>query len=320
MNAIQYLQAQLAVLRLDTKYTAALDLALEHVRAQTYDIEYPELKARKLIPVDTSVDPGAETVSYQQWDSYGMAEIIANYADDLSMVDTLAEKFTSNVQSLGKGYQYSIQDLRRAAMSGNQLDQRRARVCRKAVELGIDNIAAVGNAKGRLKGFVNHPNVTILATATDGTSARWVTGRAVPKSPELIKRDMHAAITEIWTTTKQVHTANTIVLSTTEYGHISQAQVGVENQMTILESFTKNNPNVKNVDFWYKLDTADAAGTGPRMITYDRSPDVLQLVIPQEFEQFPPQARNLAFIVPAHARIGGVTMYYPLAVNYTDGL
>ena len=55
------------------------------------------------------------------------------------------------------------------------------------------------------------------------------------------------------------------------------------------------------------------------MVAYQRDPMVLQLEIPQEFEQFPPQARGLSFVVPCHARIGGVHMHYPLAVAYMDG-
>lgn len=307
-------------IRLDAKATSALALELEDVRAQTYDIKYPTLKARSLVPVDTSVDPGAESVAYKQWDDYGMAEIITNYADDLTMVDTLAEKFTSPIHSLGKGYQYSVQDLRRAAMNGSSLDQRRARAARRAIERSIDTIAAVGSAKGKLRGLINHPNVTVLTAANDGTSTRWVGGRATPKTSLLIQKDMHTAITQIWTATKQIHEANTIALATTEYGHISQTPVGTDNQTTILRSFLQNNPHVDMVDFWYKLDTADAAGTGPRMVTYQRDPEVMELVIPQEFEQFPPQARNLAFLVPCHARIGGVLLYYPLAVAYMDGI
>lgn len=319
MNYLELILNQLN-LRLDAAATAALDLQLEHLRARTYDIKYPEMKARMLIPVDTSVDPGAETIAYHQWSEIGMAEIIANFADDLTMVDTMAEKFTSPVHSLGKAYQYSVQDLRRAALSGNQLDQRRARACRRAVERGIEEVASVGNAKGKLKGLLNHPNVTILTATTDGTATRWVSGRTTPKAPNLIKKDMHDVVTSIWTTTKQVHSPDTIVLPTTEYGHISQTQVGTDNQTTILASFMANNPMITNMDFWYKLDLADAAGTGPRSLTYQRDPEILELVIPQDFEQFPPQARNLAFVVPCHARIGGVVVYYPLAISYQDGI
>ena len=74
MNYLELILNQLN-LRLDAAATAALDLQLEHLRARTYDIKYPEMKARMLIPVDTSVDPGAETIAYHQWSEIGMAEI-----------------------------------------------------------------------------------------------------------------------------------------------------------------------------------------------------------------------------------------------------
>jgi hypothetical protein len=316
---IRQILAQLN-LRQDAKFTSSLDLQLEQLRSRTYDIKYPELRARRFIPVNTEIDPGAETHAYHQWDSYGMADIIANYADDITLVDELVEKFTGPIEGIAKGYQVSVQDLRRAAMSGSSIEARKARACRRAIELRIDDIGAVGNAKAKLPGFLNNANVTILTAATDGTSTRWVTGRSTPKAPALIKADMHTAVSTIWTTTKQVHQPNTILLPTVEYSHVSQSQVGLENQQTILKSFMDNNPSITDVDFWHKLDTADAAGTGPRMVTYQRDPEILELVIPQDFEQFPPQARNLAYIVPCHARIGGVTIFYPLAIVYTDGL
>ncbi len=56
------------------------------------------------------------------------------------------------------------------------------------------------------------------------------------------------------------------------------------------------------------------------MITYKRSPDKLTLELPQLFEQFAAQERNLEFVVPAHGRIGGVIIYYPLSVNIVEGI
>lgn len=307
-------------IRNDAKYTAALDFQLEQLKTQTYDIKYPELKGRTLVPVDTSVDPGAETVAYFQWDEFGMADIISNYADDLGMVDALVEKFFTPVHSLGKAYQYSIQDLRRAAMAGNQLDVRRARACRRAIERKIDDLAAIGDGPAKLYGLLTHPNVPVLTAASDGTGTTWVQGRALPKAPNLIQKDMHTCITTIWSTTFEVHQPNTVILSTQEYGYISQTPVSDVNQTTILKAFLANNPYISNMDFWYKLDKANAAGTGPRMLVYQRDPEILELVIPQDFEQFPPQARNLSFVVPCHARFGGVVIYYPLALIYMDGI
>lgn len=319
MDYLQLILNQMG-LRLDAKYTAALDLQLEHVRSRTYDIQYPELKARRLIPVDTSVDPGAETVAYYQWDSYGIAEIVTNFAGDLSLVDAKAEKFTSPVHSIGKAYQYSVQDLRRAAMAGNELDQRRARAARRAIELEIDEIASVGDAKAKLSGLFNHLNIPVSAATSDGTSTRWVGGRTTPKAPELVKKDMNDAVTAIRVATLETQSPDTIILPTTEFSYINDTSINNVLDNTILQSFLKNSSWVKNVESWHKLNTADATGTGPRMLVYKRDPEVLELVIPQDFEQFPPQARNLSFVVPCHARIGGVVVYYPLALRYMDGI
>src|SRR5690554_5233059 len=97
--------------RLDSRETAMLARQLEYIKAQTYDVRYPAFKARTFIPVSTEVPPGAESITYRQWDQYGMAKVIANYADDLPLVDVVAREFTTKVKSLGEAYQYSIQDL-----------------------------------------------------------------------------------------------------------------------------------------------------------------------------------------------------------------
>lgn len=311
---------QRANLRLDAKYTAFLEQALEAVKARTYDVKYPGFKARSLIPLASGTPSGAETISYQQWDEVGMAKIIANYADDLPQVDALAEKFSTPVVSMGDAYSYSIQDLRRAAMAGVPLDAKKAMAARRAIERKIDELAGSGDAKSKLRGLTNHPNVTIYAAATDGTSARWVQGRATPKTPLLILRDLHNVINGIRNTTKELHTPDTVVLPTYEFGHLEMTQVSADNDTNILQAFLKNAVSIRGVESWYKLDTADAAGTGPRALVYERNAEVLELEVPQEFEQFPPQAQNLAFLVPCHARCGGVIVRYPLAIGYLDGI
>lgn len=300
---------------LDAKFTSVLDDELEFIKARTFDIQYPELKARMFIPVSNEADPGAESITYRQWDEYGMAKIIANYADDLDLVDALVEEFTSPVQSIGKAYQFSIQDLRRAAMSGNSLDQRRARAARRAIERGIEQIAATGAINGKsaggLGGFLNNPNVPLVTPIT-GT---WSGATAA----EIIA-DMNKLVSSVVTSTKETQVPDTILMDQASFALISQKPVAVDNQTTVLRSFLANNPYVRNIDTWVLLENADVAGTGPRLVCYKRDPEILSLEIPQEFEQLPPEARNLSFVVNCHARVGGVLIYYPLAVAYMDGI
>jgi hypothetical protein len=296
----------------DAKYTAVLEQQLEFIKTRTYDIVYPEMKARQLIPVNNDVDSGAETITYRQWDEIGMAQIIANYADDLPRIDALVEEFQQKIKGLGAAYEWSIQDLRRSAMAGANLDQRRARAARRSIEQQIENIAALGNAKAGLTGFAKHPNVPLVVPITGS----WASATGAQMVADL----MHLA-SSIVTSNKETFLPDTTVLDVSRYNLLAITRISTtgDTNGTALEAFLRSNPWVTNVGTWNKLALADVSNTGPRLVCYKRDAEVLTLEIPQEFEQFPPQAKNLSFLVPVHARIGGVIVYYPLAMAYMDG-
>jgi len=300
-------------IRNDAKFTANLSRDLEHLRAQTYDVVFPQMKARQLIPVDGSVNTGADTVTYRQWDMFGMAKIIHDYADDLPLVDALVEEFTTPVKSLGAGYGFSIQDLRSASMSGNQLDRRRAMQARRAIEQGIEDIACLGNSKAGLVGFAKHANVSLVSVVT-GT---WSTATGA----EMIG-DMTALVNAIVIANKETFPPDTIVMDIESFTRFSSTRISTtgDTHTTAMQAFLASNPYIKDVQSWNKLRLADAGGTGPRAVCYKKDPEVLQLVIPQEYEELPPQRKNLKFHIPVHARIGGCVVYYPLAMGYMDGL
>lgn len=311
---LQFAVYQRTGIRLDAGETAALARELEHIYAKTYDIKYAELKARKFIPVDTSVDPGAEFFTYRQWNMFGMAEIIANYADDLPRVDALAKEFPAKIHSLGASYGFSIQDMRRAAMSGSQLDNKRAMAARRAHEQAVDQIGAVGDSDAGLLGFTNNGNVPLVSPVT----GQWVTNTATSQQ---IVEDLNTLVNSIVTATLETFSPDTLILPAPAFQIINTKPMSStgDSDKTVLRWFLDNNPYISNIDQWNKLNDAGAGGVS-RTIAYKRSEEVLALVIPQEFEQLPPQARNLEFVIPTHSRIGGVRMQYPLAVAYMDDL
>lgn len=298
----------------DAGETAAFTRQLEYVKTKTYDIKYAALKARKFIPVDSSVPTGAESFVWRAWDWAGMADIISNYADDLPKVDAQAAEVVQIIKSLGASYGYTIQDLRASAFGGTQLDTKRASAARRSVENKIEQLAAKGNAAAGLPGFINNANVPLLV-AGGAIVGSWKTS-----TPSQVLADLNAIANSIVETTKEVHTPDTLILPTSRYSYVATTPMSVNDNRSILEVFLQNSPYIKYVDQWQFLDTGDAAGTGPRAICYERSNEVLELVIPQEFEQFPPQPQNLAFNIPCHARIGGVSIRYPLAIAYADGI
>lgn len=314
MNYLELILTTLGVIdqRWDAKYTAILEKQLEYVKAQTYDIVYPKLKARMLIPVSHEADTGAETITYRQWDVFGMAQIISNFADDLPLIDALSEEFTTKVKSIGAAYSYSLQDLRRSAMANANLPTRKASAARKAVEWKIESIGAIGESGTGLTGLANNANVPLVSPTT-GT---WSSATAAE-----IVADLNKLVNSIITTSVDNFAATTIVLPLALYTLIKSkpyTSTGDTN-MTVLKFFLETNPEIDEVVPWNKLATANAAGTGARICAYQKDPEVLTMEIPQEFEQLPPQAKNLSFHVPCHARSGGVIWYYPIAGAYMDG-
>ena len=98
--------------RTDADETSFFLRELEYVKSKTYDIVFPELKARKVIPVSFEAGPGAESITYRQFDQAGVAKIIANYGADLPRADVLGREFTSKIKSLGASYGWTVQEIR----------------------------------------------------------------------------------------------------------------------------------------------------------------------------------------------------------------
>lgn len=300
--------------RLDAGETAAFARELEVVKAKTYDVKYLNLKARTFIPLDSEVPSGAESFTWRSWDWAGMAKILANYADDLPKVDIIGTEVSQGIKSLGDSYSYSIQDIRASALLKTPLDSKRASAARRAIENSIETIAAKGNAAAGLPGFLNNANVPLI-TAAGALNGAWDTATATQ-----ILDDLNLIANTIVETTKHTHIPDTMILPTSRYSRVATLPFSATDTRSVLKVFLENSPYVRNVDQWHFLDLANAAGNGPRVVCYPRDPEIVQLCIPQEFEQFPPQAKSLAFDNPCHARIGGVTWYYPLAGLYVDGV
>lgn len=313
MNAILIALTALGLVndRWDDAYTTNLETQLEYLKAQTYDVKYPALKARQFIPVSNEASNADETVSYEQWDEFGMAQILANGADDLPLIDALAKKFSAPIKSLGAKYSYSMQDVRRSAENNRRLVPKKANAARRAIETLIDDIGVSGDDRTGLKGIANNANVT-LVTPDTGT---WATATGLEMYDDVCK-----LLNSIVTASQDVFEATQVVLPTAQYQLIAKKLMTTtgDGPRTVLEALQAAFPEV-TFSRWNKLKDKDAGGTGPRIIAYPLDAEVLQMEIPQEFEQFPPQAKNLNMEVPCHARTGGVNVYYPVAMAYMDG-
>lgn len=139
--------------RLDATQSAFLARMLTQVRARVLQVTHARLNAFTVFPVQTEISPGAETALQRIYDMVGMAKIIANSADDLPLVDILAQETSVRVKEVGAAYQYSVSDLEHAAFANLPLTTMKGNAVKRAIDTKLNSIAWKGDSENGIVGF-----------------------------------------------------------------------------------------------------------------------------------------------------------------------
>lgn len=303
--------------RLDVNEQIFFNNELTKTKARTYDVIYPELKARTLIPVSFEAGPGAEAVRYEQYDTTGFAKVVSSYASDFPRADIKGKEFVSVVKSLGASYGYNVQEIRAAAMAGKPLQQRRANAAKYAILQLENRLAFFGDPAYNLQGFLTNPNIPTGTVEDDGVggSTRWT-----DKTPQQILRDMMVCASAPFRNTNGVEQANVLLLPPSQYAMAANLPFSENSDKTILSWFLTNNQYIKVVDWCAELAADNNPMGADIMFAYNRSPDKVTLEIPSDFEQMEPQEEGMEYVIYCHERFGGVVWYYPMSAALYDGI
>lgn len=303
------------IYKLDSTESVFFKRQLEYVKSKTYDEKYKDLKAFDLIPVNAEAPSGATEITWRSFKQYGLAKIIADYAHDFPRVDIFGEENTVKIYDLGDSYGYSIKEIRRAAMSGFDLDSRRASAARRAVEEKMNTIAFDGDTNHNINGFIDYSGINEYTVPNNagGTSKTWAN-----KTATEILTDLNGIMNSVINATNGKERPDTILLPITQYNLIRNTRVGTTSDTTIFEFFTRNNPGV-TIEWLNELDEAGDGDTD-RFMAYVRDENHLTLEIPLMFEQFEEEKQGMEYVIPCHGEIAGVIIYYPLSVAYGDGI
>jgi len=162
-----------------------------------------------------------------------------------------------------------------------------------------------------MEGLLNNADVVALGIVA-GTF--WVLGTT---TAAVMLGQLNAAAQLIVTATNEAFIPDTVILPTYSYGVLAATPYGVDSTVTALNYLKTNSPYIRNVVSWYRGTGAGAASVN-RGVIYKRDPEVLEGVVPLQFEALPPQARGLEMVVPVVGRAGGVKFYHPEAARYID--
>ena len=221
----------------------------------------------------------------------------------------LRKEVTHPVRSLGASFAYTVQETRAAAMvPGMNLEQRRANAVRRAYEEKVQEIAYFGDAPSGMKGLFNNDQVDKTVPN------KWFDDSSIT-TDEMLEL-LNEAPTALVNNSNMKEMPNTMLVPYDVYRIISTTARSTTSDTTVMEFFLRTNPMITAIEPINELGASKSGGSlsKDRVVVYDRSPDKLQLHVPQPLEFLPPLRNALEFSVAAHARIGGLALYYPKSV------
>lgn len=304
--------------RTDASETVFLEREITQLRTKLYNVDYPENIGRTFAPLATDIAPSAGVYAYKVLDRIGRARISSDGSGDAPRIDLSAVEVKGSVRSITDSYGWTKLELREAARNGFGLSQVKGGSALQAIEDSIDEMLAYGDlAESTLQdnlgttGLLNSQYVADQMIIDPGIGS-WTTAAAAD-----LLNALHAMVNVVVQESKQVYKPDTIVLPTYAYGVVSTKQFSANMPDTVLQVFLRNNTHIKNVYQWYRCDGKGAGGKD-RAVVYQRSPNVLEAVIPQQFEQEPPQVSKFEMVIYCSARCGGVKWHRPAAARYVD--
>lgn len=292
---------------------------ITQLRAKAYEVQFPSSKARQFVPLATDIASSATQFSFKVYTPVGAAKVINPKAGDIPRLELGAREVVCKVVPVAIAYAFTIPELREAARIGTPLQTIKPRLARDTIERGIEELLAVGdlrNTAGQtglpLLGLTNNTDVAALGLKAFGY---WIDNG---DSGVTMLAEMNDVCTAVSTRSNGMFTCDTLLMPLSRYNYAKTKLLDSSGSSdTVLAAFQKNNPDVK-VFPWEKLETA-GANSAPRMVAYAKSAEVLEAVIPQEFEMMPPERKGFELITDCWATCGGVKIYQPTAVAYSDG-
>lgn len=306
-------------LHLDAAESVFFQRQLESIDTQIYEVLFPALKARSLIPTQNGVQGWARNYTWRMLEKVGKAEFISDMSDDLPRASAKGEEQSRIIKSIGASFGWDVDEIEAAMKTGTDLEAIEAMAARYSIEQKIDETLALGSSAHGLLGLLNQTGTTSFTPATKNAGGTaWVTA-----TPDEVVKDIAGIGGSIRAALKGAGLPElgkyTVVVPITQYTDIASRRMGDGSDKTILSFCLENIPWIEEITDWNYLDTAGSGGV-TRMVCYPKTPLVVAGIVPMEFERLAPQQKGLSIIVNSRAKCGGTVCRYPVSVAYGDSI
>ncbi len=303
--------------RLDAAENVFINGELETIRSRLYDELLGPTKGRSLVPVSNELDSATETDTYNVMQMYGSAKVGgAGYTTTPPRADVAKRKVSNSIVPVTNAYGFTLNEQRAAAKGLFPLPMHKGRAAKEVMHRTVDKLLLIGDNLEGIAGLFNLSGALSVTRSTGVGGDTWDL-----KTSDEILVDLFALEHKIISNSLEALIPDTMVLPLTRDQLISSRRMRDGSDVTIKEFFLKVSENIKRIETSSRLETApNGEWTGKRAMCYRNDPMMIEAMIPQEFEQLPPQHVNYETIINCHLRFGGIRTYQPKSVAYMDNI
>ncbi len=260
--------------------------AFEYLKQGFTDVDYTNPLWSRVLPpgaIDTSINPGSDSASYNVRERVGMASVVHNSGTNIPTVGFGMGKATTPIEFFAVSCHVSDQEARKMQNGyGYNMLVENGRLMQEACGQTIDNLTFNGQADIGFNGMLNQPNVAIVAAAAKAGGGTAWTGATADE----ILADINAAIGKIYEDTNAIAIPGQILLPTAQYALIVNKRLPDTN-ISVIEYLQRNNlysvrtSNELDIQPIPYLKDAAAGGAADRMIVKVSSPTADWLPFPE---------------------------------------
>ena len=223
---------------------AFLTPQLHRIETEVYMRKYPSFDFSSLMFVNTDGDMWDVGTVFYSMDQVGKAEFLSGKGFDMPYASTLMNQHNHGYHLAGIGYEWTVQEMQRAAKLGRSLSSDKAMAADQAAQAFLFSVAMTGNTPGTTSseknwtGLVNNGSAPSAQVANDGTGSSRLWSA---KTPDQILRDINEALEAVTTGTKETHAANTLLLPTSSFQQIARTRMSDGDSNTVMTFIKANN-------------------------------------------------------------------------------
>jgi hypothetical protein len=297
-------------IRADAGETRLFATMLKHVVARAVPTLYLPNQARQAFPIDNSIPAGARTAAFHRIEDKDDDDLghRASKADDIKIVELEAEEMIYRLASFARGFEWDMDELEEAAFAGNSLSTEGLAALNRAAERVFELVSLQGYASSNIPGAYNDANVTITGVVTGAWGAA---------TADQVMGDIRQLVEAVKIASGDNFTPNRLLVpaNRTRYLNLRRAETDLNVRRMIQDDY----PGMQVMEM-RRANEYDAAGTGPRMMAFTYSPDLIKVVEPRRFTLETPERHGYTYRVIGRQKLGGTAITVPLSAGYMDNI